>query len=254
MPIIGSGSTDRTVGDRLQEFALKFAGAWADRPLEPDQIVDFAARAVPHAFGAGLTVVQGEQPPRTLASSGELAARIDEIEYETGEGPCLDAIEDDDLTAVADLASDSRWPRFSERAVRETPVRSMFGVRVYLGGDDRGALNFYAREPGVFTELDLGIGAVLTTVSSLALQNAIERRKNVNLETALDSSRQIGMAMGVLMSSRLLTADQAFDQLRQASQLLHRKLRDVAFEVTETGVLPELPAPATQASRPAIAP
>jgi AmiR/NasT family two-component response regulator len=49
------------------------------------------------------------------------------------------------------------------------------------------------------------------------------------------------MAMGILMSSRLLTAEQAFEQLRTASQRLHRKLRDVAAEVTETGALPDLP-------------
>jgi hypothetical protein len=254
MSVTGSGSTNRAVGEKLQEFALKFAGAWADRPLEPAEIVDFAADAVPHTFGAGLTIVRGEQPPRTLAASSELAARIDEIEYQTGQGPCLDAIGDDDLTSVANLASDCRWPEFRRRAISETPVRSMFGVRVFLGGTDRGALNFYAREPDAFTELDLGIGAVLSTVSCLALQNAIERRKTVNLEVALESSRQIGMAMGVLMSSRLLTADQAFDQLRRVSQLGHRKLRDVAFEVTQTGVLPDPPRPPSRSSRPATAP
>jgi hypothetical protein len=40
------------------------------------------------------------------------------------------------------------------------------------------------------------------------------------------------------MSSRLLTADKAFDELRRASQRLHRKVRDIAVEVNETGVLP----------------
>jgi hypothetical protein len=124
----------------------------------------------------------------------------------------------------------------------------MFGVRVFLGGTDRGALNFYAPQPGAFTDLDLGIGAVLSTMASLALQNAIERRKADNLEVALDSSRQIGMAIGILMSSRLLTADRAFDELRRVSQHMHRKIRDVAAEVMETGALPEVrsePGPGT---------
>jgi ANTAR domain len=194
---------------------------------------------VPHTIGAGLTLISGDRPPRTLAASSELPARVDAIEFETGEGPCLEAIEDDDITRADDLTIDERWPKFSERTVRETPIRSMFGARIFLGGDDRGALNFYAPEPGAFTELDLGIGAVFCTLSSLALHNVLAHEKTMNLEVALESSRQIGIAMGILMSSRLITADQAFNELRQASQRLQRKVREIALEVTETGTLPE---------------
>jgi hypothetical protein len=234
-------TASRQLSDQLKEFARQFMGAPTDRALEPTEIVDLAARAVPHTIGAGLTLIRRDGRPTTLAASSELPERVDAIEFETGEGPCLDAVGDDDITTVDDLAHDDRWPRFSERAVRETPIRSMFGVRMLLGGEDRGALNFYAPEPRAFTDLDLGIGAVFSALSSLALQHAIERRKNVNLEIALSSSRQVGMAMGILMSSRLLTVDQAFDELRFASQHLHRKLRDVALDVTDTGVLPERP-------------
>ena|SRR5690348_923270 len=55
------------------------------------------------------------------------------------------------------------------------------------------------------------------------------------------SSREIGMAMGVLMSRGRLSQDEAFDLLRRASQHLHRKLRDVAADVVETGELPGRP-------------
>jgi hypothetical protein len=181
------------------------------------------------------------QPPRTVACSDALAEQVDAIENETREGPCIEAMEDDDLIHAPDLANETRWPVFVERTLGETPVRSMFGVRVRLGDDDRGALNFYAKEPYAFTDFDLGVGAVFSSVTSLALQREIAQDKAVNLERALESSRQIGMAMGILMSSRLLTAEQAFEQLRTASQRLHRKLRDVAAEVTETGALPDLP-------------
>ncbi|SDY82209.1 ANTAR domain-containing protein [Modestobacter sp. DSM 44400] len=51
------------------------------------------------------------------------------------------------------------------------------------------------------------------------------------LETALVSSRQIGMAMGILMKRHQLTEEQAFDQLRDVSSRRNVKLRDVAIEV-----------------------
>ncbi|MDT4914910.1 MAG: hypothetical protein QOC66_4038 [Pseudonocardiales bacterium] len=244
----GPAGGDPEIGRQLQDFAVRFSSEWADRAAEPAEIVEFAGQAVPHTIGAGPTLVRGDKRPTTLAATNDLARHVDQIEYDTGQGPCLDAIEDDDITTVADLERDPRWPKFSARAISETPVRSMFGVRVFLGGTDRGALNFYAPQPGAFTDLDLGIGAVLSTMASLALQNAIERRKADNLEVALDSSRQIGMAIGILMSSRLLTADRAFDELRRVSQHMHRKIRDVAAEVMETGALPEVrsePGPGT---------
>src|SRR3954454_23791128 len=117
----------------------------------------------------------------------------------------------------------------------------MFGVRIFLGGDDRGALNFYATETSAFSVLDHGVGAGYSTLASLALQHAQDLLGIDNRLIALEASRQIGMAMGILMSSKLITADEAFDQLRSASQHLHRRGRDVAEEVMETGPLPPVP-------------
>jgi hypothetical protein len=226
-------------GEKLLDFARRFSTAWSDRPLTPDELVAFATHAVPHAIGVGLTLVRSDGKPTTLAASNELAGIVDSIETDCGEGPCLDAIEHDDITVANDLENDPRWPKFVERTVRETPVRSMFGARIFVSGDERGALNFYAKEVDAFEQLDLGIGATMSATASIALRHAIEQRRRENLEIALESSRVIGMAMGIVMSSRLMTADQAFDALRRASQETNRKLREVAAEVTETGVLPE---------------
>jgi AmiR/NasT family two-component response regulator len=60
-----------------------------------------------------------------------------------------------------------------------------------------------------------------------------------NLHTALQASRRIGVAIGVLMARHLVTYEQAFGMLAAASQHLNRKLRDIAAEVAETGELPE---------------
>jgi hypothetical protein len=235
----GGEDSARQPAEELLDFARRFASEWSDRALDPKELVDFGARVVPHAIGVGLTLVRGNGEPTTLAASNELAQLVDAIEYECGEGPCLDAIEYDDITVANDLANDDRWPKFVERSVQETPVRSMFGTRVFLSGTDRGALNFYASEPNAFDQLDIGIGAMLSAIASIALHYAVEQKRRVNLEIALESSRVIGMAMGIVMANSLCTADQAFDALRRVSQETNRKLRDVALEVTETGVLPE---------------
>jgi hypothetical protein len=69
----------------------------------------------------------------------------------------------------------------------------------------------------------------------VALQKQLTRA--ANLEEALATNREIGQAIGILMATDHVTADQAFEQLRTVSQHTHRKLRDIAADVAETGVL-----------------
>jgi hypothetical protein len=228
------------LGHRFDELSELLMSAQAGPP-DPDSVVRYAARAVPHSQHCGLTLVQGSQRPTTLSSSSELARTVDSIQYETGEGPCLEAIETDDVTQVADLATDPQWPAFGRRCVTETRIGSMFSLRLFLSTDDRAALNFYAEQPGAFDELDVAVGAMFAPFAALAVQSAVREREIEHLQTALQSSRRIGVAIGILMARRQLTYDQAFAQLVNASQHLNVKLRDIARAVAETGQLPELP-------------
>ncbi len=67
------------------------------------------------------------------------------------------------------------------------------------------------------------------------------RKQNANLCVALEGSRRIGAAIGIVMSRRNVTYDQGFELLRHASQRLHMKLRDVAEEVLYIGRVPDFP-------------
>jgi ANTAR domain len=58
-----------------------------------------------------------------------------------------------------------------------------------------------------------------------------------NLELALASNRDIGVAIGILMSLHKITRQHAFDELREVSQRTNRKLRDIALDVAETGTI-----------------
>ena len=208
-------------------------------PPDADRVVRFAARAVPHTQHSGLTLVRGDRRPVTVAATGQLARRVDRIQYETGQGPCLEAVAGHDVTWAPDLRTDSQWPEFARRCVAETSVRSMFSLRLFLSSDDRAALNFYAQRPAAFDDLDVAVGAMFAPFAALAAQNAIQARQIENLETALETSRQIGVAIGILMARQLVTYEEAFAQLVDASQYLNRKVRDIAVEVRETGQLPE---------------
>jgi AmiR/NasT family two-component response regulator len=67
---------------------------------------------------------------------------------------------------------------------------------------------------------------------------AEQERQIENLQLALQNSRTIGVALGILMATEKMTRADAFGVLSRASQRLNRKLSGIAEEVEHTGTLP----------------
>jgi hypothetical protein len=236
----GTGSSLAALGTHFEELRALLVSAH-DGPPDPDRVVRFAARAVPHADHCALTLVPGGRRPATVATTDDVPPQVDALQYKLGEGPCLTATTADDVVHADDLTGDRQWPVFAAAAVRNTPVRSMISVRLALSADDRAAMNFYSHRPYAFDDTDFAIAAIFAPFAAMALQSALREKQAAQLHIALNSSRQIGTAIGILMARELITSEQAFSQLSRASQELNRKLRDIAAEVAETGALPVTP-------------
>ncbi|HST49144.1 GAF and ANTAR domain-containing protein [Jatrophihabitans sp.] len=233
------------MADEFTELARSISG---NSSLEPAQLLhrllSVAAATVPGSEHASITLITGNGRPHTSAASDDLPAQVDRIQYQTGEGPCLQAAATSDVVLADDLTNAPEWPAFAGRAVIEAGVRSMLCYRLFLTEDNRGALNFYALQPGAFDESSVAIGAIFAAYTSMVQLAALHHDKAVHLSRALESNREIGIAMGILMANEHLTQNEAFTQLRGASQDLHRKLREIAADVIYTGTLPEhRPAP-----------
>jgi len=228
-----------------QELAEVFAQIARELLTEatPEQtgarIVAAAVHTVPGCDHAGISLVHRHGRIETTAASDDVAAAVDTIQYELGQGPCLEAIRDHESYLISDLTTEDRWPPFSRRAAEETSIRSMLSFRLFVGDDTLGALNLYSREIDAFDEEARAVGAILAAHAAVAMSTARDRERAEHLERAVQSNREIGMAMGVVMARGLRTPEQAFDVLRRASQRLNVKLRDVASVVVETGELPE---------------
>lgn len=176
----------------------------------------------------------------TVACTDPAAAEIDDIQYELCSGPCVDAILQDAVFRTGDLGADPRWPKFGQRAA-EAGVYSMLSYRLFLEDDEDedliAGLNLYATRKDAFDEDAQTIGTLLAAHGALAISAAAARERAAQLKRALRSSRDIGVAMGVLMTQHKITRAQAFDLLRVTSQHTNRKLRDIAVEVADTGAL-----------------
>ena len=242
-PAVGPALAE--LADQFSDIARTMIGAQPGEQLALEQVLRFAAAGVPGSEYAAISAARGKQAPETIVSSAELPLRVDSLQYATGQGPCLDALSHHDIAYAPDLADDRRWPRFASRVVSELGVHSMLSFRLFLSGTERAALNFYAHQPSAFAPLSLSTGAIFASYASVVLLNQLHGNENRQLQRALVSNREIGMAMGILMARELHTPEQAFTRLRLASQHLHRKLRDIADEVILTGTIPDHPGAGT---------
>jgi hypothetical protein len=174
----------------------------------------------------------------TLAASDEAARDGDALQYELESGPCLDAIKERTVFAPIDLTNDPRWPDFGLKVANTLGFHSMLSLRLMTDVPDSiYGLNIYAREKGAFDKQAVLFGLLVGTYASSVVLSSESRNVILNLEKALQSNRQIGMAVGVIMATHRLTPERSFELMRLASMNHNRKLRDVADSVVLTGSL-----------------
>lgn len=194
-------------------------------------IVDLAVETVPGCEHAGISLVQGSKIG-TPAASDSVALRLDAVQFEVGQGPCIDAIAVDQIFMSDDLATEVRWPLFAARASVETGVVSMLGLRLFARGRTLGALNLLSSRKAAFGEESLAVGALFAALAAVALNAA---QTEAGLQLALRSRDIIGQAKGILMERHRIGEDEAFQRLAVASQHLNVGLKAVADDVVFTG-------------------
>lgn len=171
---------------------------------------------------------------RTIAAGDDMARRIDAAERELGEGPCIDVLQHDAAELDADLAVRTRWPALTKWILDNTPVRGAAGFRLLVEGADVAALNIFSDTRGALTKESLDSGVVLAAFASVALSARVHREQAATLRLGLDSNREIGKAIGLLMALHETSEEQAFTLLKEASQRMNLRLSEVAKQVVET--------------------
>jgi GAF domain-containing protein len=239
-------ATDQTFSPIPAVQALERLGSLSLRQVSMDDllqtIADLTKTVMPANPEASVTLLVKDHPT-TVASTGKLATDLDEAQYERGHGPCLHAARTGELTEIADMRADGRWPDYTPRAAERGALSSL-SVPLGIDEDEQvtGAINIYAREPNAFDEASrtaatrFGPYAAVAAGNLHAYQGARDRADN--LQAALVTRGVIDQAKGILMDRYKLTADQAFQFLAQMSMKTNRKLHAIADELVHTGALP----------------
>jgi GAF domain-containing protein len=207
------------------------------------RVSDLTTQAMPNADLAGISLLNDSGKPTTAIFTDEAAPEIDAGQYESGQGPCLDAWRLGKVVRidVMDEATEE-YPEFARLAM-EHGVQSTLSLPLIAGDRGVGALNLYAHVEHGFSRDDEAIGAELSAAAAIVLANATAyweaSQLGEQLTQAMASRAVIEQAKGMLMAqSPELTPDGAFDLLRRASQRENVKLRDIAQRLVDRRAAP----------------
>lgn len=217
-------------------------------------VVDRAgAHIAPHS--ACTLTIRRDGRLSCAASSDDDATRADLVEYETNQGPCVEAVERGVETVVPDLSQETRWTEWAANAGR-LGFRSAAAAPADAGDGIALAINVYGRDLDAYGAEEMArtraYAEEAARVLRLAYAMAEQATLAEQLESALASRSTIDQAVGVIMAQNRVPAEDAFAILRAASQHRNVKLREVAAALIEnlTG-RPPSPAPEFRRSGPA---
>jgi len=214
-------------------------------------VVGAASAIVPDADLVSVTLRGPDGTFHTPVETDPVAVRLDRLQYDHGEGPCVESARPDGpaIGWSQDLARDARWPSFGPAAARHG-YHSVLATALLPDARpprQSGALNIYSSRPGAFDAQAVDLALLLATHASLALAHTqavtAAELATAHLRRALDSRDVIGQAKGILMQRRGISADEAFDVLRRTSQDLNVKLADLARTLATRHTEVDLPVP-----------
>ena len=212
----------------------------ASKPLSETliRIAEFAVQAIPHADGAGLTLLRGDRSP-TIVASAPFVEAVDEVQYRIGEGPCITAVVDRRTVISGSLGGDPHWPRFGPRIGR-MGVHSALSLPLLL--DDRviGAMNVYSHEKNAFDSSATQFGELFAKPAAVSVHNAsvlTDTQETVqHLTAALTHRATIDQAIGIIMSRTGAEPDEAFERLRVMSQNSKVKVSQLAQNMVDEAI------------------
>ncbi|KQS54705.1 hypothetical protein ASG36_19800 [Geodermatophilus sp. Leaf369] len=192
-------ASDNDLGSVMSRVARQLQEEHGDTDATLQAITTAAVSVVPHVQDCGISFVIGRTTVEARAWSSDLPREVDALQNRLQQGPCLDAVWDELVVRVDDVAGDPRWPAFTVAAAAA------------------------------------GVGSMLASHAAIALAGA---QREEGLYGRMTHRDAIGQAKGILMERYKVTADEAFGLLVRSSSVTNRKLRDIADDLASTGTLP----------------
>jgi hypothetical protein len=189
--------------------------------------------------GAAVSVIDGNQVRGTVCATDSVMSTIEELQFTTGVGPCVDAFADGRPILVPDLALEAevRWPAFSVNAVR-AGVGAIFAFPLQIGAIRLGALDLYRRDPGALDSDTLADALLVADTATAALVHMHETSPAGTVDGDWwDSSSffhvEVHQATGMIMMQLDVSATDALLVLRAAAFASGQSVSELAKLVVQ---------------------
>ncbi|MBT2565280.1 GAF and ANTAR domain-containing protein [Arthrobacter sp. ISL-85] len=180
-----------------------------------------------------VTVLRSRKPV-TVASTDPETAAMDEVQYASRQGPCMEAVVKKQVVEVTDFRTETRWPKYIA-AMSGSPMRSVLAVPIPIKTAGGAALNCYSPHVGPVPEQTrnnlVDFTAVAAQAVTLSVMLQTQADKSADLAAALESRTAIDLASGVMMAQTGCTQQEAVAILMRASSNRNEKMRDVALSI-----------------------
>ncbi|WP_241993014.1 GAF and ANTAR domain-containing protein [Cryobacterium frigoriphilum] len=189
--------------------------------------------------GAAVSVFGGMVPETSICASDVMAARLDEMQFDLGEGPRWDSASSRLPVHETHVqhSTHQNWPMFGA-ALKQTEVAALFVYPLSVAALDVGVVELYSLRPGPLSARDNAIAQALASETAwtlldhlLSMQEAArttEPRDNAPL-----SRREIHQATGMVLVQLGSNATEALLVMRAHAFSHDKSLRDVAGDVVE---------------------
>jgi hypothetical protein len=190
--------------------------------------------------GVGLSLMGGNHVGgrALLGASDAIGARLEDLQFNLGEGPCASAFSDGQPVLVPDIyAADAqaRWPMFTLEA-QTTPVRAVYAFPLQLGAISLGAMDCYRTQAGTLAEVTEAVIVAETVTLALLQAQARDTERGGDGESQLADlvvghHAQVHQATGMVSAQLEVSLEEAFVRLRAYAFRHDRSLDEVGADV-----------------------
>jgi len=193
--------------------------------------------------GAAISVMSGAVGQSTISSSNAVAARLDELQFDLGEGPCWKAFKTRRPALSFNLSTgkNDEWPVFADAVRSDTVARdvsSIFAFPLTVGSLDIGAVDLYTTSPIDLTAQQVAGATSLAEVAAWQVLRRVLSEQDIDAvggeqSAARSSRREVHQATGMVLAQLNISAADAALLLRAHAFASGRSVREIATDVVE---------------------
>jgi GAF domain-containing protein len=185
--------------------------------------------------GASVSTMGDLLSSETVSATDDIVARLDELQFDLGEGPCWDALAARRPVLAGDIRRlpRSRWPHLLPPLLEED-VAAVFAFPLLLGPLRLGAIDLYSVKAGDLAAEDAeGTTALAAIVSRHVLRRALRQSGIEDAGQSRFSRRTVHQATGMVIAQLGVSAEDARLLIQGHAFAENRPMKDVATDIVE---------------------